>query len=242
MKRLLFSLFLTGILAFSSCEKEPVPAPNPIVNLLIDEEPQSLVDSLGSLVFDNPMTSEVSPLADAKILDYPDFLDYDPFTNAVVRRTGSIDSCIKGIELTSSEKENLSKAFAAKIECQKSNKLTIAKIHRGIEDWARTQKENYYKNWYLVEKGKLTDSLKNGLLTEFQYKEKLAGLEKTWANKMIYLNGQVKEKIKLNIERAEACGKIKDCEKIYLTKVLDILGKSRYKKWIECYKYNYKKK
>jgi Rps23 Pro-64 3,4-dihydroxylase Tpa1-like proline 4-hydroxylase len=130
----------------------------------------------------------------------------------------------------------------AKIECQKQNKLTIARIHREIESWAKTQKENYYKNWYLVEKGKLDDSLKRGLLTQTQYKEKLTSLEKTWAGKMSYINGQVKEKIKLSIERAEACGKIKDCEKIYLQKVLDILGKTRYKKWIECHKYNYKRK
>ena len=80
------------------------------------------------------------------------------------------------------------------------------------------------------------------MLTQTQYKEKLTALEKTWASKMTYLNGQVKEKIKASIERAEACGKIKDCEKIYLQKVLDILGKARFKKWIECYKYNYKRK
>jgi len=244
MKKLILSLSLIGALMFSSCEKEPVPTPNPdpVINLLIDEDPQALVDSLGTVVFDNPMTSEVTPLADAKILDYPDFLDYDPFTNALVRRTGKIDSCVKGIEITAAEKESLAKAFAAKIDCQKANKLTVARIHREIETWAKTQKENYYKNWYLVEKGKLLDSLKSGLLTESQYKEKMAALEKTWTSKMNYLNGQVKEKIKLSTGRAEACGKIKDCEKIYLSKVLDILGKSRYKKWIECYKYNYKKK
>jgi len=244
MKKLILSLSLVGVLMFSSCEKESVPTPNPdsIVNLLFDEEPQALVDSLGTVVFDNPMTSEVTPVADAKILDYPDFLDYDPFTNALVRRTGKIDSCVKGIELTAAEKESLAKAFAAKIDCQKENKLTVARIHRDIEYWAKVQKENYYKNWYMVEKGKLLDSLKNGLLTEAQYKEKMASLEKTWAGKMSYINGQVKEKIKLSIQRAEACGKIKDCEKIYLEKVLNILGKSRYKKWIECYKYNYKKK
>lgn len=244
MKKLILSLLIVGALAFSSCEKEPVPTPNPDLNvtLLVDEDPQALVDSLGTIVFDNPMTSEVTPIADAKILDYPTFLDYDPFTNALVRRTGSVDSCVKGLELTAAEKESLSKAFAAKIDCQKANKLTIARIHREIESWAKTQKENYYKNWYMVERAKLADSLKLGLLTQTQYQEKIAALEKTWAGKMTYLNGQVKEKIKLSIERAEAAGKIKDCEKIYLTKVLDILGKARYKKWIECYKYHYKKK
>jgi hypothetical protein len=59
---------------------------------------------------------------------------------------------------------------------------------------------------------------------------------------MSYLNNQVKEKIKKNLDRATACGKIKDCEKEYLNKGLDILGKTRYKKWMECHKYNYKKK
>ena len=57
------------------------------------------------------------------------------------------------------------------------NKVTIAKIHRDIEYWAKVQKENYYKNWYMVEKNKLNDSLKLGLLTESQYKEKLSMLE-----------------------------------------------------------------
>jgi hypothetical protein len=244
MKKILFVLLATGILAFAGCEKEPIPAPAPApdVNLSVDEAPQSLVDTLGTVVFDNPMTSEVTAFTEATILDYPLFLDYDPFTMVVSRTNKRIDSCVRGIETTKAEKELLNKSFLAKLECQKANKATISKIHREIESWAKTQKENYYKNWYLVERGKLEDSLKRGLLTQTQYKEKLAALEKTWSSKMTYLNGQVKEKIKASLERAEACGKIKDCEKIYLDKVLDILGKTRFKKWIECYKHNYKKK
>lgn len=243
MKKLLFSLALVGMVGFLGCKKEPfVPTPNPVVNLLADEEPNAVVDSMGTVIFDNPMISDVTPLTDATILDYPLFLDYDPFTLVVSRGNGGIDSCVRGIEVTKAEKELLTKAHLAKIDCQKTNKEVIARIHREIETWAKTQKENYYKNWYMVEKGKLADSLKMGLLTESQYKDKLAALEKTWASKMSYINGQIKEKIKLNIQRAEACGKIKDCEKEYLQKVLDILGKTRYKKWIECHKYNYKKK
>ena len=244
MKKLLILALVTlsFLVTMNGCKKENIPTPDPIVNLLVDEEPQALVDSLGTVVFDNPMTSELTVSTDALILDYPLFLDYDPFTNVLVRRTGSVDSCIKGIEITSSEKEKLSKAWSAKIDCQKANKLTIARIHREIETWAKTQRENYYKNWYLVEKGKLDDSLKRGLLTQTQYKEKLGMLDKTWAGKMSYINGQVKEKIKLSIERAEACGKIKDCEKIWLQSVMDILGKKRYQKWVECYKHHYKRK
>jgi hypothetical protein len=242
MKNLIISLALIGMISFIGCKKEPIlPNPNPIVNLLVDEEPNAVVDSMGTVIFDNPTTSDVTPSTDAKIMDYPLFLDYDPFT-MIVSRTNKIDSCVKGIEVTKAEKELLTRAHLAKIECQKSNKVVLNKIHREIESWAKTQKENYYKNWYMVERGKLEYDLKMGVITQSQYKEKITSLEKTWASKMTYLNGQVKEKIKINTERAEACGKIKDCEKEYLNKVLEILGKTRYKKWIDCHKHNYKRK
>lgn len=241
MKKILFTLLLSFPLFFNSCQKDlPSPNPNPI-NLLVDEEPQALVDSLGTLVFDNPMTSDVSSMSEAIIMDYPTFMDYDPFTMVTVR-TGIVDSCVRGLEITKEQKEKLSKAWLSKIECQKENKLKISRIHREIETWAKTQKQNYYQNWYLVEKVKIEYDFKMGVINQTQYKEKLASLEKTWNNKMSYLNGQVKEKIKNSVDRASACGKIKDCEKIWLNSVLEILGKEKYKKWIECYKYNYKKK
>ena len=241
MKKIILSLVLVGMIGFMGCEKEPIPTPNPTVNLLVDEEPNAVVDSMGTIIFDNPMTSDITPITDATIMDYPLFLDYDPFT-MVMSRTNKIDSCVKGIEVTKAEKELLNKAHLNKVECQKQNKIIVARINREIETWAKTQKYNYYVNWYMVEKSKIDYDLKMGVITEAQYKEKLMGLEKTWVSKMSYLNNQVKEKIKKNLDRATACGKIKDCEKEYLNKVLDILGKTRYKKWMECHKYNYKKK
>jgi hypothetical protein len=241
MKKIILSLVLVGMIGFMGCEKEPIPSPNPTVNLLVDEEPNAVVDSMGTIIFDDPMTSDITPITDATIMDYPLFLDYDPFT-MVMSRTNKIDSCVKGIEVTKAEKELLSKAHLDKVECQKQNKIIVARINREIETWAKTQKYNYYVNWYMVEKSKIDYDLKMGVITEAQYKEKLMGLEKTWVSKMSYLNNQVKEKIKKNLDRATACGKIKDCEKEYLNKVLDILGKTRYKKWMECHKYNYKKK
>jgi hypothetical protein len=241
MKKIILSLVLVGMIGFMGCEKEPIPTPNPTVNLLVDEEPNAVVDSMGTVIFDNPMTSDITPITDATIMDYPLFLDYDPFT-MVMSRTNKIDSCVKGIEVTKAEKELLSKAHLDKVKCQKQNKLTVARINREIETWAKTQKYNSYVNWFMVEKTKLDNDLKNKVITEVQYKEKLLGLDKTWASKMSYLNNQVKEKIKISMDRATACGKIKDCEKEYLNKVLDILGKERYKKWMECHKYNYKKK
>ena len=241
MKKIILSLVLVGMIGFMGCKKEPIPTPNPTVNLLVDEEPNAVVDSMGTVIFDNPTLSDVTPSTDATIMDYPLFLDYDPFT-MVTSRTGKIDDCVKGIEVTKAEKELLNKAHSAKLECEKTNKATIYRIHREIEGWAKTQKENYYKNWYMVEKSKLVSDFHLGVITESQYKEKLTALEKTWASKMTYLNNQVKEKIKTSLDRATACGKIKDCEKEYLNKVLNILGKERYKKWMECHKHNYKKK
>ena len=238
MKKLLFSLVtLSFLVTMNGCKEEVIPTPNPIVNLLIDEEPQALVSELESTLT-LPEVTDIN-VGDVSITDYPLFLDYDPFT-VVMARTNSADSCLKGLEVTKAQKEQLTKAFLAKIECQKTNKATIARIHREIESWAKTQKENYYKNWYMVEKNKLNDSLKLGLLTEAQYKEKLSMLEKTWKSKMDYLNNQVKEKLKSSTQKLEATGKIKDCEKIYLESVMSILGKEKYKKWISCYKHHYK--
>ncbi len=240
MKNLLMSVFATSLLVLASCEKEPIPTPNPInYDLLLDEQPIVLVGELEATLT-LPEVTDIN-LGDVMITDYPAFLDYDPFT-VVVSRTNSADSCLRGLEVTKAQKEQLTKAFLAKTECQKTNKATIARIHRDIEYWAKVQKENYYKNWYMVEKNKLNDSLKLGLLTEAQYKEKLVSLEKTWKSKMDYLNNQVKEKLQSSTQKAEATGKIKDCEKIYLETVMSILGKEKYKKWISCYKHHYKNK
>lgn len=241
MKKIILSLVLVGMIGFMGCKKDLIPTPNPTVNLLVDEEPNAVVDSMGTVIFDNPMTSDITPVTDATIMDYPLFLDYDPFT-MVTSRTGKIDSCVKGIEVTKAEKELLTKAHLAKLECEKNNKEIIHRIHREIEGWAKTQKYNSYLNWFMPEKSKLDYDLKLGVITESRYREKLTALEKTWESKMSYLNNQVKEKIKTSLDRATACGKIKDCEKEYLHKVLDILGKARYKKWMECHKHNYKRK
>ena len=240
MKNIILSLLLViGVVFISSCEKEPTtPNIDPNV-LLLDEQPISLVGEL-ELTLTLPEVTDIND-GDPLITDYPAFLDYDPFT-VVTTRTNSADSCLKGLEVTKAQKEQLTTVFKNKIDCQKANKVLISKIHREIEAWAKSQKESYYKNWYLVEKGKLDDSLKSGLLTQTQYKEKLSMLEKTWKSKMNYLNTQVREKIQANTQKAEATGKIKDCEKTYLESVMTILGREKYKKWISCYKYHYKNK
>lgn len=88
MKKIILSLVLVGMIGFMGCEKEPIPTPNPTVNLLVDEEPNAVVDSMGTVIFDNPMTSDITPVTDATIMDYPLFLDYDPFTMVIKNNLG----------------------------------------------------------------------------------------------------------------------------------------------------------
>lgn len=265
MKKLLILALVTlsFLVTMNGCKKENIPTPDPIVNLLVDEEPQALVDTLETVIFNNPIITEVSDINDPTILDYPSFLDYDPFTTVLVRRTGSVDSCVKGIEITSAEKEKLNKAWLAKLDCEKSNKEIIARIHREYESWSKTQKYAMYTKYMktkdslmadfktkvayvndLYTKGLITLEQKNKSLTEIEtkYHNDLAALEKSYKSSFTTLNTKLKEKLKSSIDRATACGKIKDCEKVWLNSVMEILGKSRYKKWIECYKYHYKKK
>ena len=263
MKKITLSLLAAAILAFSGCKKDQLPTPSPEIILLVDETPQSLVDTLEVVVFGNPMTSEVTDSTEAIILDYPLFLDYDPFTMVVSRGKEDIDYCVKNIEVTKSEKELLNKAFLEKLDCQKSNKEIIAKIHREFESWSKNEKSSMYKKYLatkdslykdfrskveyvnnLYTKGTITLEQKQKSLNEIEtkYKNDLSSLEKSYKNGLNSLNSKLKEKLKSSLERAESCGKIKDCEKIYLDKVLNILGKERFKKWISCYKYNYKKK
>jgi len=263
MKKIILSLVLVGMIGFMGCEKEPIPSPNPTVNLLVDEEPNAVVDSMGTVIFDNPTLSDVTSSTDATIMDYPLFLDYDPFTMIVSRGKSDVDSCVRGIEVTKAEKELLTKAHLAKLECEKTNKEILSKLHREFESWAKNEKATMYKKYLATRdslykdfqmkvayvndkyaKGLITLEQKNKSLTELEtkYKNDIASVEKSYASGLNLLNNRLKEKIKINLDRATACGKIKDCEKEYLNKVLDILGKTRYKKWMECHKYNYKKK
>jgi hypothetical protein len=262
MKKIILSLVLVGMIGFMGCEKEPIPTPNPTVNLLVDEEPNAVVDSMGTVIFDNPMTSDVTSTTDALILDYPAFLDYDPFTLITVR-SGSIDDCVKGLEITKDQRAKLETAWVNKLNCEKTNKELLSKVNRELEAWAKREKLAMYNKYmktkdslyadckmkiaYVNEKytkGLITLETKVKMLNEIETKRDndLAALEKSYKSGLESLNNKLKEKIKTNTDRKDKCDKIKDCEKIWLNSVMEILGKEKYKKWIECYKYHYKKK
>lgn len=263
-KQLILTLVAIFLVTINGCKKDIVPSPNPNVNvnLLVDEEPQALVDSLGTIIFDNPMTSDVTSTTEAIILDYPAFLDYDPFTVITVR-SGSVDSCVRGLEITKDQRAKLETAWVSKLSCEKTNKELLSKLNRELESWAKNEKLTLYNKYVktrdslyadcktkiayvngLYDKGVITLEQKQKSLNEIETKRNndLAALEKSYKTALELLNNRLKEKIKINLDRKDKCDKIKDCEKIWLNSVMEILGKEKYKKWIECYKYHYKNK
>lgn len=241
MKKLLLSI--TVLLMLISCEKETI-TPNVVDNYNIspDEQPSSLSSELELILLSPPITD------DFLILDYPSFLNEDLFASAGVKNKNG-DSCLKGLEVTKYQKEQLNKALLARIECQKSYKAEIAKTHREFEQWANTQKKILYTQFLKIKMSYISEKYSNNLeqkqklLNELEIKRNndLAALEKSYKLSLESLNSALKERIKTNIEKKMSSGKIKDCEKIYLESLMKILGKEKYKKWITCFKYTYRK-
>jgi hypothetical protein len=70
MKKILLSLVtLSFLVTMNGCKEEPIPTPNPIINLLSDEEPQTLVGEL-ELTLTSPEVTDIN-VGDALITDYP---------------------------------------------------------------------------------------------------------------------------------------------------------------------------
>ena len=130
---------------------------------------------------------------------------------------------ISTYKITKYQKEQLNKAFLARIECQKSNKAEIAKTHREFEQWANTQKKILYTQFlktkdsiihtdfkikmsYISEKyskGLINLEQKQKLLNELEIKRNndLVALEKSYKLSLESLNSALKERIKTNIEK-----------------------------------------
>jgi hypothetical protein len=250
MKKIFFvaALTITLSVAVWSCKKDAAPAnQNPIDNTLPTEQPAALGDSLGDIL-DNPTMADASMSADLTYESYPAFLETDYFNLAVVEGangSGNIDSinkiCCGSFKLSKAQKEKLVAAHKAKEECMDANRKILKNIDEEIKAWAKTQKEN------IIAKTKLQmDSINKlyaaGTITAAQKKEMANKLELTRADLLKGLAAKAKDKIKNNIIRAAASGKIKDCEKIYLKSIKEILTAEQFEKWVKCFKEKYKKK
>lgn len=240
------ALTLTLSVAIWSCKKDETPTA-PGDNTLPTEQPAALGDSLGILM-DNPTMSDASMTADLDYESYPAFLETDYFSLAVVQGANggaNLDSinkiCCGSFKLTKEQKEKLVAAHKAKEDCMDANRKILKNIDAEIKTWAKTTKEN------IIAKTKLQmDSINklydSGVITAAQRKEMGSKLELQRAAILKGLSAKVKDKIAANVDRAIASGKIKDCEKIYLKSIKEILTAEQFQKWVSCFKEKYKKK
>lgn len=247
MKKIIYLLAAITVLSATvwSCKKDEAPTV-PADSTLPNEQPVALGDSLGEII-DNPAIVDASMAVDLTISSYPTFLESDYFSLAVVEgpqgdKEDSMNKiCTNGIKLTKAQKEKLLAAFKAKEECMDANRKLLKAIDREIEAWTKEQKTKIIANTKTAMDSinKLFDA---GKITASQKKEMLNQLELKRAAAIKELTGNVKEKIKNNVNRATLSGKIKDCEKIYLKAIKDILTAEQFEIWVKCHKEKYKKK
>lgn len=247
MKKIIYLFAAITVLSVTvwSCKKDEAPTV-PADSTLPNEQPVALGDSLGEII-DNPEIVDASMAADLTISSYPTFLETDYFSLAVVEgpQGGKEDSmnkiCTGGFKLTKAQKEKLAAAHKAKEECMDANRKLLKAIDREIEAWTKEQKSKIIANTKTAMDSinKLFDA---GKITASQKKEMLNQLELKRAASIKELTGNVKEKIKKHVNRATWSGKIKDCEKIYLKSIKEILTAEQFEKWIKCHKEKYKKK
>lgn len=247
MKKIIYLFAAITVLSVTvwSCKKDEAPTV-PADSTLPNEQPVALGDSLGEII-DNPEIVDASMAADLTISSYPTFLETDYFSLAVVEgpQGGKEDSmnkiCTGGFKLTKAQKEKLAAAHKAKEECMDANRKLLKAIDREIEAWAKEEKSKIIANTKTA-----MDSINKlfaaGKITPTQKKEMLNQLELKRAAAIKELTGNVKEKIKKHVNRATLSGKIKDCEKIYLKSIKEILTAEQFEKWIKCHKEKYKKK
>ena len=192
-----------------------------------------------------------NPASDVLHLNAPNHTQwqlYSPKGEAVVEGangSGNIDSinkiCCGSFKLSKSQKEKLVAAHKAKEECMDANRKILKNIDAEIKTWAKTQKENIIANTKL-QMDSINKLYAAGTITAAQQKEMLHKLELTRAELLKGLAAKAKDKIKNNIARATASGKIKDCEKTYLKSIKEILTAEQFEKWVKCFKEKYKKK
>lgn len=240
----LMALAMVFALVVSSCKKdELVDAGKPVViELAEDETSIALADSLGDFM-ENPIISEATEDLDAEIMSVPEILDTDYFM-FVETRGGRKDSMVKScsgvLNLTRDQKASLAKLHAAKMECMKDNREILNRLDGMARNYGKELRHaamEKHKNQ--VES--IMKSFRNGDITEKERDTKMAAARKTLKESLSKIRAAVHAKIKSAIERLEAAGKIKNCERQYLDGVMDVLGRADYAKWVRCHKMQVRK-
>ena len=237
-----------------ACKKEKTSAVDSNSSLIIaqDETIDSQIEALGSYIED-PFVSDVNEIEELDVIGVPNELPLDYFYGDD-ESTGALNGKLDSIKYRDSLKKNcvklkLSKAQIIKLKLAYKEKWLCIKAGVNIiktkdsftKDWASRDKKSYL-DAYKLKFAAIEKAYKSGKITDAEKKEQMAALKKDLAEYFVKLKKNVITTIKAQKERKISAEDIKKCEKVYLTKVYEILGKEKYLLWIKWHKYIYKKK
>ena len=238
------TLALVLTLAVTSCKKDSlVDVPKQAeTELAIDETSVAMADSLGDFI-ENPILSEATESLDLQIMSIPEVLDTDYFIFVEARggrKDSSLKSCSGSLNLTRDQKAALARLHEAKINCMKVNRETLNKLDEMAHNYGKELRRDAMAK-YNQDVEYIMKTFRTGAITEKVRDAKIAAAKKTLEESLSKIRSAVREKIKNATERAECAGKIKNCERIYLDGVMDVLGKENFAKWARCHKMHVRK-
>lgn len=237
-------LALVFALAVTSCKKDQLnEVPKQVViDLATDETSVAMADSLGDFM-ENPILSDATEILDLQIMSIPEVLDTDYFIFVEARggrKDSSLKSCSGSLNLTRDQKAALARLHEAKMDCMKANREILHRLDEMAHNYGKELRHAAMEK-HKDQVESILKSFRNGDITERERDTKMEAARKTLKESLAKIRGAVREKIKNAKERAECAGKIKNCERIYLDGVLDVLGKENYAKWARCHKMHVRK-
>ncbi len=219
-----------------------------------DETIDAQIENLG-IFMEDPIISEATETEDVLIQSLPDVIELDYFSTEANGGAGtpsgdrmgtdkkcdsSLHACKAALRLSMEQKEALKRAHIAKMECMKANNRVLRKSDSVVRSWAMNHRRELlikYKN-SLKE---IQDAYRAGTITEREKNAKIAAVTESFQQALSKIRISVKEKLQSNRERAAAAGLIKNCERVYLNRVMDIVGKENFATWMRCHKMHYRK-
>ncbi len=229
----------------TSCKKDQITAPVKavITELAMDETPEAVADSLGDFL-ENPFVSDATDHSDVEIESVPEILFSDYFT-FIETRSGKRDSLLKvcsgAFKIARENREALAKAHKEKMSCMEENRKMLHKIDSLTRQWSADKRQTLMEE-HKREMEKISSAYRSGSITERERDAQMASARKRLDDELSKLGAQTREKLQLNKDRAAAAGKIKDCERIHLRQVHEIIGKDNYAAWIRCHKMHFRRK
>ncbi len=250
-------LGLIFAIGFSACKKMKDPercATHDMASAIApDETIDAQIENLGNFM-EEPIISEATETEDVFIQSLPDIIALDYFNTEASgdagtpggdrmgsdkKRDSSLHACKAALRLAVENKEALKRAHAAKMECMKANHQVLRESDSAVRKWAINHRRELLQKHENTLK-EIQAAFSAGKITERERAAKIAAARESLQQALSKIRMTVKEKLQNNRERAAAAGLIKNCERIYLNRVMEILGKDNYAIWIRCHKMHYR--